>query len=494
MPKLMKMRKLLLLLLFHLAFCTSADAFQAPARVIISHKSLTITKRSTHVLFQSNEINHEDNESGSIAGASLLFAGTAVGAGMIALPAETFAAGFIPSISGLSVCWLFTYVTSMLTLEASWLASQIDKEEHDDNNGGGFLSISKMALGVPGEVITAALFWLLLSAIVVAYTAEGGQLIAQFANEFTDTTTITPTIGSLLFASSFASFAIAGTSRVDIINRVFVIGLVGSFICIVANISPSIQVSNLLSHSDWTAVYPAGISVGILSFGAQNVVPTILQYLDYDSKKTQKAILLGSLIPLLLYSIWEAVFLGIIDVSSVDSNSMEVVNVLGSVGGTTVTDLVELFSICAIGSSMAGASVSLVDFFEDAIGLLSKEDDPESKAEEMQASNNSVGLGTRTIAALFALTPPVFISYAFPDVFLTALEEAGLLGGVSLYGILPALCLISLRSVDSESDTTAMPERLGGGKVTLFALLVISSALVLPEIAHVGRLVIDKLH
>ena len=72
----------------------------------------------------------------------------------------------------------------MLTLEAGWLASQIDKEENDDNNGGGFLSISKMALGVPGEVITAALFWFLLTAIVVAYTAEGGQLIAQFANEF----------------------------------------------------------------------------------------------------------------------------------------------------------------------------------------------------------------------------------------------------------------------------------------------------------------------
>ena len=137
---------------------------------------------------------------------------------------------------------------------------------------------------------------------------------------------------------------------------------------------------------------------------------------------------------------------------------------------------------------MAGASVSLVDFFEDAIGLLSKEDDPESKAEEMQASNNSVGLGTRTIAALFALAPPVLISYAFPDVFLTALEEAGLLGGVSLYGILPALCLLSLRSDD------AMPERLGGGTVTLFALLAISSALVLPEIVHVGGVVIDKLH
>jgi len=487
----------ILLLLCLLTLCISAAAFQPTPRIIYSNKAPPFNKSSKHhVLLLSND--HEVNETGggSIAGASLLFAGTAVGAGMIALPAETLTAGFVPSISGLSVCWLFTYVTSMLTLEASWLAcTQNDEEESGENTGGGFLSLSKMALGVPGEVITASLFWFLLTAIVVAYTAEGGQLIAQVAKEVTDTTTISPTFGSLLFASCFASFAIAGTSRVDIINRVFVLGLVATFIGIVAYLSSSISVSNL-SHADWSAVYPAGISIGILSFGAQNVVPTILKYLNYDPEKTQKAILLGSLIPLFLYTIWEAVFLGLIDASTADSNSMEVISVLGKIGGTTVTDLVELFSICAIGSSMAGASVSLVDFFVDAINLLSK-DDPESKTEEMSTVNigsNDVGAGKRTIAAVFALVPPVLISYAFPDVFLTALEEAGLLGGVSLYGILPALCLLSLRSADNSSETRAMPGRLGGGKATLFALLTISSALVLPEIVNVGRVVAEKLH
>jgi len=474
--------RLLLFLYCLLTSCISAAAFQPPPRIIYSN---TVSPQNIlgHVVFLSsdNENTDEDGGDGSIAGASLLFAGTAVGAGMIALPAETLNAGFIPSISGLSACWLFTYVTSMLTLEASWLAcTQNVGENGDNNNGGGFLSIAKLSLGVTGEVITAALFWFLLTAIVVAYTAEGGQLIAQFAKEFTDTTTIiSPTVGSLLFASSFASFAIAGTSRVDVVNRVFVLGLVATFIGIVVTISPFVQVSNLVSQSDWTAVYPAGISIGILSFGAQNVVPTILQYLNYDPIKTQKAILFGSLIPLFLYTIWETVFLGIIDASTVDSSSMEVVNVLGQIGGTTVTNLVELFSICAIGSSMAGASVSLVDFFVDALGLLPKEG-TEAKTEKIQA-------------AILALAPPVLISYAFPDVVLTALEEAGLLGGVSLYGLLPALCLLKLRSTDNSSGTRAMPGRLGGGKATLFALLVISSALVLPEVVHIGRVVSDKL-
>ncbi len=44
---------------------------------------------------------------------------------------------------------------------------------------------------------------------------------------------------------------------------------------------------------------------------------------------------------------------------------------LGQVGGSVAYDLVEVFSFCAIGSSMAGVSVLLVDFFQDGINMLS---------------------------------------------------------------------------------------------------------------------------
>lgn len=423
---------------------------------------------------RNNHNNNNGDQDGSIAGASLLFAGTAVGAGMIALPAETIHAGYVPSIFGLTVCWLFTYVTSILTLEASWLAFM--RKEGKSGDGVGFLSTSKMSLGVSGEVITAVLFWFLLTAIVVAYTAEGGKLIAQIANEATNVDNVSPALGSLLFTSFFASIAIDGTSRVDIINRIFVFGLVSTFIGIVASITPFVQTANLVDQSDWSGLYPSVISIGILSFGAQNTVPTILQYLNYDPKRAEKAILFGSLIPLLLYTTWETVFLGVINPSTLDSNNMEVVNVLGQIGGTTITDLVEIFSICAIGSSMAGASVSLVDFFVDAIGLMSN-DEPKPISEQTIQ-------GLRVIAAALALGPPLLISYAFPDVFLTALEEAGLLGGVSLYGLLPAMCLLSLRSNDGSSRLESMTGRLGGGNSTLFAILAISAALILPEIAH----------
>ena len=90
---------------------------------------------------------------------------------------------------------------------------------------------------------------------------------------------------------------------------------------------------------------------------------------------------------------------------------------------------------------------------------------------------------TRLVAAALALLPPVVIAYAFPDVFLIALEKAGLLGGVSLYGVIPALSILSLRK-NYADESESMPGRLGGGNAALVVLAVISTALLLPEIAN----------
>ncbi|KAL7443995.1 hypothetical protein ACHAXH_009905 [Discostella pseudostelligera] len=469
----------------------------------------------------SNNDNSDPNDnSGSILGASLLYAGTAIGAGAIALPAETIGAGFVPSTFGLVLCWIFTFVTSMVTLEASWLASSSSSSASmrsennvvgtDNNNsggggggGGGFLSFSKMSLGVPGEIITATLFWFLLTAIIVAYTAEGGQLVSKLVQEVfaskDEDIIFHPVIGSLLFASFFATLANFGTASVDAINRIFVSGLIVTFVLLVGECLPLVQASNLLSHSDWTKLYPPVISIGILSLGAQNVVPTLLQYLKNDPIKTRQAIFIGSLVPLILYLIWEAIFLGVVDASTMDgSTDVDVMSVLlGQIGGgsgsdsTIVSNLVEGFSFCAIGSSMAGASVSLVDFFQDGITILSNNrdetlNDHQSLAVHNEKNWDSSGkVNSRILATFLALGPPVILAYAYPNIFLTALEEAGLLGGVSLYGILPAIAILSLHHFSSDKghgQSDIMPGRLGGGEIALIALVVVSLALILPEV------------
>jgi len=156
----------------------------------------------------------ENSEEGSVVGAALLFAGTAIGAGMLALPAETFAAGFWPSEASLLLCWLFTFTTSLVTLEASWFVGQGGEAQ----DGAGFLSFARSTLGAGGELVTGALFWFLLTSIIVAYTSEGGQLLAAAGLG------VSPAAGSSLFMAFFAALAVFGTATTDVMNRALVAG------------------------------------------------------------------------------------------------------------------------------------------------------------------------------------------------------------------------------------------------------------------------------
>lgn len=65
-----------------------------------------------------------EGQRGSVLGAALIYAGTAIGAGMIALPAETAPAGFVPSEISLVACWGET-ITSKLKPRNSYFPLRV---------------------------------------------------------------------------------------------------------------------------------------------------------------------------------------------------------------------------------------------------------------------------------------------------------------------------------------------------------------------------------
>ena len=162
---------------------------------------------------------------------------------------------------------------------------------------------------------------------------------------------------------------------------------------------------------------------------------------------------------------------------------MQAINALGS-GATNLQVLLDTFSACAIASSMAGAAVSLVDFVADGLAAAGAADGSGKEEEGSRAP-----LGQRLLAAGLALVPPLGLSFAYPDAFLGALENAGLLGGVSLYGVLPAIAVLNLRRQRCMQEDgqgcgagEGMPGRLWGGDLGLGAILLSSVALLLPEL------------
>jgi amino acid permease len=111
-------------------------------------------------------------------------------------------------------------VSSLFTLEAVWYISDDASRGGPASADGGFLTMARAALGAPGEACTASLFWCLLTAICVAYVAEGGHLVAQGAR-LAGLGALPDQAGSAVFLAAFAALAVAGTRRVDDLNRLF---------------------------------------------------------------------------------------------------------------------------------------------------------------------------------------------------------------------------------------------------------------------------------
>jgi amino acid permease len=170
----------------------------------------------------------------------------------------------------------------MLTLEASWLLGGTEGRQE------GFLSMASDSLGISGEVVVGGLFWFLLSSITVAYTSGGGELVCLLAAALG--VTLPQSAGSALFLASFAALGVAGTSWVDTLNRGMVLALVLSFLGLVGIGLPMLDTS-LLLRASWAQVWPSAVSIGVIAFGAQNIVPTLLSYLGGDPLRTKRSVL-----------------------------------------------------------------------------------------------------------------------------------------------------------------------------------------------------------
>ena len=63
---------------------------------------------------------HPERLNGAIA----LIAGGTIGAGIIALPVKTVAAGFVPSTVALTCCWAYMVLTAGSSLQPFYLSSE----------------------------------------------------------------------------------------------------------------------------------------------------------------------------------------------------------------------------------------------------------------------------------------------------------------------------------------------------------------------------------
>lgn len=355
-----------------------------------------------------------------LIGGILLVSGTTIGAGMLALPVVTGIAGFIPTLCLLLLYWCFMTYTAFLFLEVNlWLGDNIN-----------LITMARETLGRAGEWFCWGVYLFLLYLLTTAYLAGGGPITADFIYTLTGIQ-VANWVGSLPLLFVFGFFVYEGTRHVDAVNRLFMFGLAIAFLLMSAMLVPHIN-GEYLSHTDWDSTLLA-VSIVATSFGFHIIIPSLTTYMHHNVKELKYAIVIGSVIPIVVYIIWELVTMGVIPlegehgmIAGYEQGANGVKLLVANVGNVGISLISQFFSFFAIVTSFLGVTLSLSDFLADGLRI----------------KKTHAG---RVMLFILTFLPPVIFILTYPRAFLSALEFAGAFGVVLLLGLLPIFMAWSAR-------------------------------------------------
>lgn len=343
--------------------------------------------------------------------ASMLVAGTSIGAGILALPSATYASGVVPSSMTLVLGWMFTSVAGLLIAEAT---QQV--KLRTGRKGLGFVATLGEILGRGPEVVAMFLFGFVVYSMMVAYVAQGGVLLS-FAPA-----------PQMLFACTLGALLTFGSPKaIDAFNNVFVAVVVASFVVIVSLGIPQV-VPSRFKRADWTAA-PRALPICALALVYHTVVPYIVDKLDADKRSVSVALLGGSALPLVMFLVWNAVVLGAVPSGAGIVDPVAILRAGGD-GASLLGFAVSLFSMMAIVTSVIGLFFGMRSYIADLCRLPPVAD---------------LTLSHHLALAAGVLGPPVYFATSYPDAFMAALDLAGSFGVTTLFGAMPVVAVWRLR-------------------------------------------------
>lgn len=376
----------------------------------------------------------------SLFGATCLITGTCIGAGMLALPFVTSFSGFYPSLIIGCLCWLFMLATGLLFLEAVlWLP-----------DGANVLSISKRFLGPIGEWIAGFFFLFLYYCLLVSYIDEGAPLLNIILKKISNVE-MDANVIIVFFTLIFFVLVLWGTKLVSRVNWVLVTGLIVSYLLLIIYGSGSVKEANL-SRQNWSMWMFAAPTL-FSAYGYHNIIPTLSTYLERDAKKLRLAIIIGSSIPFVIYTLWQWIVMGSIspeDLTMATTSNLRSYEILELITDSPWVGLLGVyFALFALVTSLLGVSLSMIDFLGD--GFQSKRSG-----------------WPRFWLSLMVFIPPLCIAFYHPGIFIQAIGIAGGFGEAILNGLLP----ISVVWIGRYKMGLTSEVKLPGGRVLLWILLL----------------------
>lgn len=388
-----------------------------------------------------------------IIGSILIVAGTTIGAGMLAMPIISANVGFLFMSFILFCIWFAMFYTSVLLVNVYRYNSPED----------GLNTLTTKYLGKPGAYITGVSMLTLMYALTSAYIAGGGDILRTNMEQVLHIE-LSPQLSAILFTFLFGGIIAFGTRAVDYSTKVvFSVKLL--CLCLVLGLLlPHIEMAYLSYLPTSPLPVLATIPIIFTSFGFSVVIPSLVKYLDGNLRQLKWVFFAGSILPLILYLIWELTILGNIE-SSVFSTILKenagLEGLLVAIKAINNSPFIKvaftIFAAAAILTSFWGVALALNDYIKD----LAK-DRPKVKH--------------NLTAFILTFLPPILFALFYPDGFVIALGYASI-SLVILALIIPMLMLQKAKKQAGEK--TSMLQYVIFGFLWILSLLIIVLQLLL---------------
>lgn len=392
---------------------------------------------------------------GGVLGGMLLITGSCVGAGMLGLPIMTGLSGFYPSLVAFFGVWAFMTLTGLLLVESNgWFSKKVNLS-----------TMVEHTLGKKGKIACWVLYLFLFYSVLVAYIAGIGGLVSTILKEYF-AITFPSWGGSLFFVLLFGVIVYLGTRPVDLWNRVLMIGKIAVFIGLVFLGVKHIQPELLNRSAPRYALY--ALPILVISFGFHNMIPSLTTYFHHDIKKVRLTIILGGLFALVIYLIWQIIVLGIVPmegasgiIATLKAGGEASQSLVGILKSNWVSYFATFLAFFAILTSFLAQALSHTHFLADGLKLKNK------KHEDL-------------FFVLLTLAPPLFLAILYPNIFLKALNFAGGICAVILFGIMPVMMVWIGRY---KKGITAH-YRVFGGRPLLVAVFLVALFIAFFQLSH----------
>ncbi|SDI98973.1 tryptophan-specific transport protein [Ferrimonas sediminum] len=391
----------------------------------------------------------------SVLGGAMIIAGTAIGAGMLSLPVMSAGMWFGWSMIILAICCFCSYSSAMYLAEANM----------NYRSGASYATMAQDTLGKPGVIASLCSVGFVSYILCYAYISGGSSVLASSLNAGFGLSLANWQAG-LIFGTVLGGIVLLGSRAVDRVSTIMIGAMVIAFITSTGMLASEVSTDKLFPAAGMTETLPyiwLGIPVLAISFGYHSTVPSIVKHYNKDIAKSRSAILMGSVLALAIYGVWQLAILGTVsrdDFGEVVSNGGNVGALIAAVGdavdGNLIDTLLSFFAKFALASSFLGVALGLLDFVKDQCGL--------------GDSNRDTA-----IAGTITFLPPMILGVAIPDGFIVAIGYASLLASIFVLILPCSIALVLRRRGQSQSF------RVGGGNARLYSVLAFGVLVMLCE-------------